>query len=70
MPLALSTAAPTSSKPRRRPTLDDLLAQARETLAAAQRGALLPDDFKFGSTDNNTTASFGQLLSSTSTKLK
>lgn len=49
---------------------DDLLAQARETLAAAQRGALLPDDFKFGSTDNNTTASFGQLLSSTSTKLK
>ena len=40
-----------------------------KTLADAQRGAFLPDDYKFGATDNNLVSSFGATLNSTSTKL-
>ena len=48
---------------------DDLKKQVDKTLADAQRGAFLPDDYKFGATDNNLVSSFGATLNSTSTKL-
>ena len=47
----------------------DLQAQVRETATAAQRGAFLPDNFRFGETDNNLTGQFGSMLDKTSTKL-
>jgi len=50
-------------------SMDDLRAQARDTLVAAQRGAFLPDDFKFGPTSNKLTESFGDTLNGTSNKL-
>ena len=36
---------------------------------AAIRENFLPDDYKFGATDNNLVSSFGATLNSTSTKL-
>ena len=48
---------------------DDMLAQVRETLDKAQKGAFLPDDFKFGRTDNNVTAQFDAVLAATAPKL-
>jgi len=47
-------------------SMDDMRTQARDTLVAAQRGAFLPDDFRFGHTSNNLTEDFGSTLNGTS----
>jgi hypothetical protein len=48
---------------------DDLIAQVRESTAAALRGAFLPDDFRFGATDNNMTEKFASTLGATAPTL-
>ena len=49
---------------------DDMVIQARETLAKAQRGAFLPEGFKFGATDNNMTDKFSEVLTATAPSMK
>ena len=46
--------------------MDDLRAQARDTLTAAQRGAFLPDGFRFASTSDKMVESFSETLNATS----
>ena len=48
---------------------EDLVAQVRETTNAAQRGAFLPDDFRFGSTDNRMVDRFSATLGATAPTL-
>ena len=43
--------------------------QVATTRLDATRGGFLAPDFRFGATDNNLTASFGQTLTKTTTKL-
>lgn len=49
---------------------DDLKKQLEDTSAAVQKGNFLPDDFKFGVTDDAMTADFQQTLNKTSSGLK
>ena len=49
---------------------DDMVAQARDTLAKAQRGVFLPDGFKFGATDNANTDKFSEVLTATAPSMK
>jgi len=49
---------------------DDMVAQARETLDRAQRGQFLPEGFKFGITDDSTTAKFADVLAKEAPSLK
>lgn len=44
---------------------DDLIAQVTASIADATRGKYLPEDFKFGATDDNTTAKFSSTLAAT-----
>ena len=48
---------------------EDLKAQVREAHSQAMRGVFLPDDFKFGKTDNGATDDFGATLTSTAPTL-
>ena len=43
----------------------DLVAQIKESITMATRGSFLPDTFKFGDTDNKTTAKFSETLGAT-----
>jgi len=43
-------------------SIDDLKIQIRESASNAQRGVFLPDDFRFGATDNKLSGDFGATL--------